>query len=120
MNFYRHKTDFRLPFGLSNFDKSKTGVFNLDEMPFISEKDFASIPDNILLESTSDEIVVANTSEIVSIKIITMTGAELKRISIKSNKFYIPVNTSSLQNGLYLLLFETKNGIVSKPIIIAK
>jgi uncharacterized protein YlzI (FlbEa/FlbD family) len=120
MNFYRHKTDFRLPFGLSNFDKSKTGVFNLDEMPFISEKDIASIPDNTLLESTSNEIVVTNTSEIVSLKIITIRGNELLRINVQPYKYYIPVNTISLQNGMYLIVIESKNGITTKPLIIAR
>ncbi|MBL8003583.1 MAG: T9SS type A sorting domain-containing protein [Candidatus Kapabacteria bacterium] len=107
-------------YGLPNFDKSKTGVFNLDELPFISEKDFASIPDNILLESKSDEIVVGNTSEIVSIKILNLSGNEVQRIKVQPNKYYIPIYTSSLQNGMYLIVIESKNGIKTKPLIIAR
>jgi hypothetical protein len=107
-------------FGLSFFDKSKTGIYNLDEMPYISEKEISTIPDNILLESKSNEIVIGNTYEIVSIKIVTMRGNELQRINVQPNKFYIPINTSSLQNGMYLIVIESKNGITTKPLIIAR
>jgi hypothetical protein len=107
-------------YGLPNFDKSKNGIYNIDEMPFISGKDISSIPDNILLETKSNEIVITNTSDILSIKIINISGVVLQRVNMNLNQFYIPIITGSLPNGMYLIVIESKNGIDTKPLIIAR
>ncbi len=107
------------PYILPNFDKSKTGVLNLNEMPFLSEKVFSAIPDNILLE-TSNDIVVNITSDILRVKIVSLAGVELQNIPILFGRTFMTISLQSLQNGLYMLVMESKSGISSKPLIIAK
>ena len=107
------------PFILPYFDKTKSGVFNLNEMPFISEKVFSAIPDNILLE-TANDIIVNVSSDVLAVKIVNVSGVVLQNIPMTVGKSFATIPIHSLQNGMYVLVFETLQGTSSKPLIISK
>lgn len=118
MNVVRHKNGLD-PFGLS-FNENKKGVVNLDEMPYFSDKFIKSLSDDVLLESRSNEVIVNVTEEILLVKIVTINGVELLKMRNKIGNNLLPISLHSLQNGLYLLVIESKDGVTSKPIIISK
>lgn len=106
-------------FGLPSTDNSRLGVINMNKLPFLSEKEISTIPNDILLEATTNEIIVEVSIEVHTIKVITLEGVVVKSI-INKNVGFQSISTTNLQNGFYLLIIETKNGTISKPIIIAK
>jgi hypothetical protein len=107
------------PFGLS-FNENKKGVVNIDEMPYFSDKFIKSLSNDVLLESRTNEVIVKVTEEILSVKIVSINGVELLKMRNKIGNDILPISLHSLQNGLYLLVIESKDGVTTKPIIISK
>lgn len=108
------------PYGLQNFDKTQSGVYKLNENPYITDQFLRSIQENILLETTTNEIIIYFSEEVQTIKIVSISGVELQNQKISSGQMSHQLSFSTLQNGLYLLVIESKNNIITKPIIIAK
>ncbi|MBL8005093.1 MAG: T9SS type A sorting domain-containing protein [Candidatus Kapabacteria bacterium] len=108
------------PYGISSNDNSRFGVVNLNEMPFISDKIIKEIPNDIILELTNNDIVVNTTEDVLSVKVVSLTGEVLLNTNTIQGKTFQIISLQSFQNGLYLLVFETKNGTTTKPLIIAK
>jgi len=107
-------------FGLSSFEKKKNGVVNMDEMPYFTDKHIQTLPIDAILESTSKEIIVDVSGELSTVRIVSLDGTTLMKLeTIKGSRFQV-LPTNNLQNGLYLLVIETKTGITTKPVIIAK
>lgn len=108
------------PYGISSYDNSRFGVININEMPFISDKLIKEIPNDIILELTNNDIVVNVSEDVLSVKVVSLTGEVLLNTTAISGKTFQMISLQSFQNGLYLLVFETRNGTTTKPLIIAK
>jgi len=108
------------PFGLSNFDKYQSNIVKLNEMQVFSDKFLQSTPDNVLFESSYNNLNISVSEDVVSVKIVSLSGNVLKSIDVKNGTKTVNLSLNSITNGLYLLVFESKNDIISKPLIIAK
>ena len=108
------------PFGITHIENTK-GVINIDEMPYFSDKLIKNLSNDKLLESTSDNLIINISEDILSVKIVSINGIELLKFKSQKGNEFLPISLHSLQNGLYLLVLETtKDGIVTKPIIISR
>ncbi|MBL8005269.1 MAG: T9SS type A sorting domain-containing protein [Candidatus Kapabacteria bacterium] len=107
-------------FILENLDKDKNGLINKNEMPYFSDKFIKSLSNDVLLESRANEVIVKVSEEILSVKIVSINGVELLKMRNKIGNDILPISLQSLQNGLYLLVIESKDGVITKPIIISK
>lgn len=108
------------PFIFPNLDKGKNGLVKLNDKQVFSDKYLQSAADNIMFESMSNNLNLSVSEDVVSIKLVTLTGNVLKSINVNNGTKTVNLPLSSVTNGLYLLVFESKNTIVSKPLIIAK
>jgi len=108
------------PFGITHIEKTK-GVINLDEMPYFSDNLMKTLPNDVLLESTTNDLIINISEDIFSVKIVTLNGSEILNYRTKQSMKFVPISLHSLQNGLYLLVIEsTKDGVITKPIIIQR
>jgi len=108
------------PFGLSNVDKNQSNVVKLNDKQVFSDKFLQSAADNVMFESTSNNLNLSVSEDVISIKLVSLTGNVLKSINVSNGAKTVNLTLSSATNGLYFLVFESKNSIVSKPLIIAK
>lgn len=110
-------------YGLIHTEKSNSksvSLFNVDNMVLTSNAILTTGNKELYMELKSDKLEIVPESGLESMSIISINGSKVYFNQAISNKNSVQIPVHILQNGMYSLVFETKNGIKSVPLIISR